>query len=103
MLRRVCRDCKVLVDRFSFYTPCNGYSATVGRRCTGAWEQSKWLSALIILRLSHYSRLFHICRFHFFSELMMMVSGALSGMRAIGCSVILVSLPVHVTATLSER
>ena len=30
---------------------------------------------------------------------MMMVSGALSGMRAIGCSVILVSLPVHVTAT----
>ena len=94
----VCRDCKVLVDRFSFYTTCSGYSATVGRRCTGAWEEarahfddyssaefrSKSLSALTILRLTHYSRLFDICRLHFYSELMMMVSGALSGMRAIG-------------------
>ena len=48
---------------------------------------SKWLSALRMLRLSHYSRLLHICRLHFFSELMM-VSGALSGMRAIGWRII---------------
>ena len=35
----VCGDCKVLVDRSSFYKTCSGYSATVGRRCTGAWEE----------------------------------------------------------------
>ena len=94
----VCRDCKVLVDRFSFYTRCSGYSATVGRRCTGACEEAradfddyssaefrcKRLSALRILRLSDYSRLFDICRLHFYSKHMMMVSGTLSGMRAIG-------------------
>ena len=60
----VCRDGKVLVNRFNFYTRCGGYSATVGRRCTGACEEAradfddyssaelrcKRLSALRILR-----------------------------------------------------
>ena len=89
-------DCKMLVDRFSFYMTCSGYS--VDDYSSGEFR-SKWLSALRILRLSHYSRLFHICRLHFFSELTMMISAALTGMRAIGWSVILVALPVHATAT----
>jgi len=36
----VCGDCKVLVDHFdSSYGTCNGYCATVGRHCAGAWEE----------------------------------------------------------------
>jgi len=36
----VCGECKVLVDRFSsFYKTCSGYCASIGRLCTGAWEE----------------------------------------------------------------
>jgi hypothetical protein len=36
----VCGECKVLVDRFSsFYKTCSGYCASIGRQCTGAWEE----------------------------------------------------------------
>ena len=89
-------DCKMLVDRFRFYTTCSDYS--LDDYSSGEFL-SNWLSALRILRLFHYSRPFHICRSHFFSKLMMMASAALTGMRAIGWSVILVPLPVHATAT----
>merc|ERR1712051_409126 len=37
----VCGDRKVMVDRSSFYKTCSVYSATVGRRCTGAWEEAR--------------------------------------------------------------
>uniref|UniRef100_A0A7S0AUE0 Uncharacterized protein n=1 Tax=Pyrodinium bahamense TaxID=73915 RepID=A0A7S0AUE0_9DINO len=36
----VCSDCKVLVDNFSMrYKTCSGYCLSVGRECTGAWEE----------------------------------------------------------------
>ena len=37
----VCGSCKVLVDRFeSHYKTCDGYCTSIGRVCTGAWEES---------------------------------------------------------------
>merc|ERR1719313_1429675 len=36
----VCGECKVLVNRFnSFYGSCDGYCSSIGRVCTGAWEE----------------------------------------------------------------
>merc|ERR1712070_1124083 len=37
----VCGECKVLVNNFnSNYYTCSGYCAAIGRKCTGAWEES---------------------------------------------------------------
>jgi len=36
----VCGECKVLVNNFNtVYQTCDGYCATVGRQCAGAWEE----------------------------------------------------------------
>jgi len=36
----VCGECKVLVDHFdSKYQTCDGYCASIGRTCVGAWEE----------------------------------------------------------------
>lgn len=36
----VCGECKVLVNKFdSKYSTCNGYCESIGRSCTGAWEE----------------------------------------------------------------
>ena len=36
----VCGECKVLVDNFdTTYSTCNGYCGSIGRSCTGAWEE----------------------------------------------------------------
>jgi len=36
----VCGECKVLVDDFdSKYKNCDGYCSSIGRTCTGAWEE----------------------------------------------------------------
>lgn len=36
----VCGECKVLVDKFEDqYRTCAGYCASLGKPCTGAWEQ----------------------------------------------------------------
>ena len=37
----VCDECKVLVDKFdSEYFTCEGYCASIGRTCTGAWDEA---------------------------------------------------------------
>jgi len=35
----VCGECKVLVDNFRDYGTCDGYCESIGRVCTGAWEE----------------------------------------------------------------
>ena len=36
----VCGDCKVLVDNMKTkYKTCSSYCGTIGRSCTGAWEE----------------------------------------------------------------
>lgn len=37
---KVCGDCKVLVDNFqTSYGTCSGYCRSIGRTCTGAWDE----------------------------------------------------------------
>ena len=37
----VCGDCKVLVDNMDTkYFTCDSYCSAIGRKCTGAWEES---------------------------------------------------------------
>ena len=37
----VCGDCKVLVDNMDTkYFTCASYCSSIGRKCTGAWEES---------------------------------------------------------------
>ena len=37
----LCGDCKVLVDKMKTkYKTCHSYCSTIGRKCTGAWEDS---------------------------------------------------------------
>ena len=36
----ICGECKVLVDKFnSIYQTCDGYCASIGKTCVGAWEE----------------------------------------------------------------
>ena len=37
----ICGECKVLVDNFSSrYQTCDGYCASIGKTCVGAWEEN---------------------------------------------------------------
>ena len=38
----ICGECKVLVDNFdSTYQTCDGYCASIGKTCVGAWEENE--------------------------------------------------------------
>lgn len=38
----VCGECKVLVDKMNTkYSTCASYCSSIGRRCTGAWEEKR--------------------------------------------------------------
>ena len=38
----ICGECKVLVDNFdSTYQTCDGYCASIGKTCVGAWEEDE--------------------------------------------------------------
>merc|ERR1719210_2005583 len=55
-------------------------------------------SSLRILRLARIARVLRLARLHFFKDLIMMISGAIGGIRTLLWSILLIALPLYVLA-----
>lgn len=55
------------------------------------------------LRLTRIARLIRVCRLKIFSELVMMINGAIGGMRTLLCSVMVIALPLYAVSLLMHE
>jgi len=61
------------------------------------------LSLLRVVRLARLARVIRICRLEAFSELMMMINGAVGGVKTLLWSIVLISLPLYAVALLMRE
>jgi len=71
--------------------------AAVGTNLTGGTSKASFFRTL---RLTRIARIIRVCRLRMFADLLMMINGAIGGMRTLFWSMILISLPLYAVALL---